>query len=125
VVDRHAAAVLLSATSLPMCSCYGEQCARYRPGHGLGVWRKDTSDAVLEAARLARAAGRPVKVVWTREEEFTWAYFRPLVSSKSKSGVASDGMLTAWDFSQLPFRDVRDRHAYAAANQRTEYHPVP
>src|SRR5262249_38578807 len=38
---------------------------------------KHTSDAAIEAARLARASGKPVKVVWTREEEFTWAYFRP------------------------------------------------
>src|SRR6202030_3513403 len=47
------------------------------PDMGSAYGGKHTSDAALEAARLARAAGRPVKVVWTREEEFTWAYFRP------------------------------------------------
>src|SRR5260370_33782562 len=47
------------------------------PDTGSAYGGKHTSDAAIEAARLARAAGRPVKVVWTREEEFTWAYFRP------------------------------------------------
>ena len=44
---------------------------------GSGYGGKHTGEAAVEAARLARAAGRPVKLVWTREEEFTWAYFRP------------------------------------------------
>jgi len=47
---------------------------------------------------LARAAGRPVKVVWTREEEFTWAYFRPAGVIEIKSGISGDGTLTAWEF---------------------------
>jgi len=34
---------------------------------------KRTPDAALEADRLAQAANKPVKLVWTREEEFTWA----------------------------------------------------
>ena len=44
---------------------------------GSGYGGKHTGEAAVEAARLAKAAGKPVKVVWTREEEFTWAYFRP------------------------------------------------
>ncbi len=47
------------------------------PDTGSGYGGKHTGEAAVEAARLARAAGRPVRVVWTREEEFTWAYFRP------------------------------------------------
>src|SRR6266478_6369411 len=68
------------------------------PDTGSAYGGKHTSDAVLEAARLARAAGRPVKVVWTREEEFTWAYFRPAGVVEIKSGIAADGTLTAWEF---------------------------
>jgi isoquinoline 1-oxidoreductase len=34
-------------------------------------------DAALEAARIAKAVGKPVKRNWTREEVMTWAYFRP------------------------------------------------
>ncbi len=64
------------------------------PDTGSAYGGKHTSDAALEAARLARAAGRPVKVVWTREEEFTWAYFRPAGVIEVKSGIASDGALS-------------------------------
>ena len=44
------------------------------PDTGSGYGGKHTGEAAIEAARLARAAGKPVKLVWTREEEFTWAY---------------------------------------------------
>ena len=47
------------------------------PDTGSGYGGKHTGEAAIEAARLARAAKRPVKLVWSREEEFTWAYFRP------------------------------------------------
>jgi len=57
-----------------------------------------TGDPALEAARLAKAAGKPVKVVWTRQEEFTWSYFRPAGVIDVTSGVMSDGTLTAWEF---------------------------
>src|SRR5437667_1549083 len=47
------------------------------PDTGSGYGGKHSGEAAIEAARLARAAGKPAQVVWTREEEFTWAYFRP------------------------------------------------
>ena len=47
------------------------------PDTGSGYGGKHTGEAAIEAARIAKAAGKPVKLVWTREEEFTWAYFRP------------------------------------------------
>ncbi len=68
------------------------------PDTGSAYGGKHTGEAALEAARLARAAGKPVKLVWTREEEFTWAYFRPAGVIEIKSGVAADGTLTAWEF---------------------------
>jgi isoquinoline 1-oxidoreductase len=95
------------------------------PDTGSAYGGKHTSDAALEAARLARAAGRPVKVVWTREEEFTWAYFRPAGLIEVKSGIASDGALTAWDFRNYHSGTSGIDTAYVVANQRTEYHPVP
>ncbi len=41
------------------------------PDTGSGYGGKHTGEAAVEAARLARAASKPVKLVWTREEEFT------------------------------------------------------
>jgi isoquinoline 1-oxidoreductase len=95
------------------------------PDTGSAYGGKHTSDAAIEAARLARAAGRPVKVVWTREEEFTWAYFRPAGVIEIKSGIAADGTLTAWDFHNYHSGTSAIETPYVVANQRTEYHAVP
>jgi len=95
------------------------------PDTGSAYGGKHTSDAAMEAARLARAAGRPVKVVWTREEEFTWAYFRPAGVIEIKSGIASDGALTAWEFHNYHSGASGIETPYVVANQRTEYHQVP
>jgi len=95
------------------------------PDTGSAYGGKHTSDAAIEAARLARAAGRPVKVVWTREEEFTWAYFRPAGLIEVKSGIAGDGTLTAWEFHNCHSGSSGIDTPYAVANQRTEYHAVP
>src|SRR5208337_5438050 len=69
-----------------------------QPDMGSGYGGKHTGDAALEAARLAKAAGKPVKVVWTREEEFTWAYFRPAGVIEVSSAATADGKITAWAF---------------------------
>ena len=47
------------------------------PDTGSAYGGKHTGEDAIEAARLAKAAGKPVKLVWTRAEEFTWGYFRP------------------------------------------------
>ena len=95
------------------------------PDTGSAYGGKHTSDAAIEAARLARAAGRPVKVVWTREEEYTWAYFRPAGVIEIKSGISGDGTLTAWEFHNYHSGSSGIETPYVVANQRTEYHAVP
>jgi nicotinate dehydrogenase subunit B len=96
------------------------------PDTGSAYGGKHTSDAGLEAGRLARAAGgRPVKLVWTREEEFTWAYFRPAGVIDVKSGIAADGKLTAWEFHNYHSGMSAIETPYVVANQYIEYHQVP
>ena len=68
------------------------------PDTGSGYGGKHTGECAIEAARLAKATNKPVKLVWSREEEFTWAYFRPAGAIDIKSGVKSDGTITAWEF---------------------------
>jgi len=65
---------------------------------GSGYGGKHTGDAAIEAARLAKAVGKPVKLVWTRAEEFTWAYFRPAGVIDVKSAVDANGHIVAWAF---------------------------
>ena len=64
-------------------------------GHYCG---KHSGEAAIQAARLAKEAQRPVSVRWTREEDFTWAYFRWAGLIESKAGLDSSGNITAWDF---------------------------
>jgi isoquinoline 1-oxidoreductase len=67
------------------------------PDMGSGYGGKHTGECAVEAARLSKAAGKPVKLVWTREEEFTWAYFRPAGVIEIRSGMSGDGTITAWE----------------------------
>ncbi len=92
------------------------------PDTGSAYGGKHTGDAALEAARLARAAGHPVKIVWTREEEFTWAYFRPAGVIEVKSGVSGDGTLTAWEFHNYNSGGAGIGTPYIVANQRIQFH---
>src|SRR4029453_4560701 len=68
------------------------------PDTGSAYGGKHQGDAAVEAARLAKAAGQPVKGVRAREEEFTWAYSRPAGVIEVSSGTRSDGTIVAWEF---------------------------
>ncbi len=64
------------------------------PGGGFGG--KHRAECEIEAARLARISGKPVKVAWTREDEFTCSYHRPAGLMEIESAVGPDGKLVAW-----------------------------
>src|SRR5262249_34864719 len=67
------------------------------PDTGSGYGGKHTGETAIEAARLARATKKPVKVVWTRKEEFTWAYFRPAGVIDIRASVDTNGRLECWE----------------------------
>ena len=92
------------------------------PDTGSGYGGKHTGECAIEAARLARAAGHPVKVVWTREEEFTWAYFRPAGVIEVTGGVNKDGLITAWEFHNYNSGGSGIDTPYAVPNQHIEFH---
>jgi isoquinoline 1-oxidoreductase len=94
------------------------------PDTGSGYGGKHTGEAAIEAARLARAAKRPVKVVWSREEEFAWAYFRPAGLMEVSSGVSRDGKITAWDFHNYNSGEAGIRSYYNILNQRCVFHEL-
>ena len=65
-----------------------------------------------DAARLARAVGRPVKIAHTRDEEFAWSTVRPAALIEIKSAVDSSGAITGWHYAayhsgESPFRGRR------------------
>jgi isoquinoline 1-oxidoreductase len=95
------------------------------PDTGSGYGGKHTGEAALEAARLAKAAGKPVKLVWTREEEFTWAYFRPAGVIDVTGSVGPDGMLTEWEFHNYNSGGSGLPSPYDVANRREQFHNAP
>ncbi|MCC5936447.1 MAG: molybdopterin-dependent oxidoreductase [Lunatimonas sp.] len=68
------------------------------PDTGSGYGGKHTGEAGIEAARLAKAIGKPVKVTWTREEEFKWAYVRPAGVIEVSAALDHQGKLSVWEF---------------------------
>jgi CO/xanthine dehydrogenase Mo-binding subunit len=68
------------------------------PFVGGGFGGKSANRQVVEAARLAKLAGRPVQVTWTRKEEFFYDTFRPAGIARVKSGVGGAGRITFWTY---------------------------
>jgi isoquinoline 1-oxidoreductase len=67
------------------------------PDTGGGFGGKHSGEVAVEAARLALAAKKPVSVRWSREDEFTWAYFRPAGVIDVAGGLDDKGAVIAWE----------------------------
>lgn len=91
------------------------------PDTGGGFGGKHTGDAAVEAARLARVADKPVSLRWSREEEFTWAYFRPAALIEIQAGLDGNGSLIAWDFKEINAGSSGINSPYEIPNARTRY----
>ncbi len=91
------------------------------PDAGGGFGGKHTGEVALEAARLAKACGKPVSVRWTREEEFTWAYFRPAALIEVAGGLDAKGGLLAWKFINYNSGGSALETPYGVPNVRTQF----
>ncbi len=83
-----------------LASIFGMDESRVRviaPEIGGGFGAKSPFALAHDAARLAKVAGRPVRVAFTRAEESMWSNFRPAALVQIRAGVASDGRLVAWE----------------------------
>ena len=98
-----------------------EQVRVIAPDFGAGFGGKHTGEAAVEAARLAQAAERPVSLRWTREEEFTWAYFRPAAVIEAEASLDSKGALTSWHFININSGRSAVETPYRAGKHRSEY----
>jgi isoquinoline 1-oxidoreductase len=89
------------------------------PFVGGGFGGKTDNQQAVEAARLAKAAGKPVQVMWTREEEFFYDNFRPAAVVKINSGVDAAGKMSFWDFDVYFAGDRGAAQFYTVPNHRT------
>ncbi len=124
------------------------------PPTGSGFGGKHAGVAAVEAARIARAAGRAVKLQWSREEEFTCGYFRPAAIIDVASGATAGGAgaggagaggataggagaggataggagaaaaITAWEFININSGAAGILTPYQVPNQRIRYQPA-
>jgi isoquinoline 1-oxidoreductase len=106
------------------------------PFVGGGFGGKTRNQQVIEAARLARLARKPVQVAWTRKEEFFYDTFRPAAVIKVRSGLDRNHRIAFWDYdnyfagsrSSKPFYDiphqrVAARGGWMGGSRRA--HPFP
>jgi isoquinoline 1-oxidoreductase beta subunit len=64
---------------------------------GGGFGRKSRADYAIQAALLSANVGRPVQLIWTREEDVRQDFYRPAVQSRFRAALDKDGNLTAWE----------------------------
>jgi isoquinoline 1-oxidoreductase len=101
------------------------------PFVGGGFGGKTNTQQIVEAARLAKAAGCPVQVAWTRKEEFFYDTFRPAAVIKIRSGLDARNRIVYWDYdnyyagtrSSQPFYDIPHHRVLTRGGRRDGAHP--
>ena len=63
-------------------------------GGGFGL--RGEQEPVVDSILLSKALGRPVKVLWSREDDFANDYFRPASQCRIQAGLDKDGRVVAW-----------------------------
>jgi isoquinoline 1-oxidoreductase beta subunit len=66
-------------------------------GGGFGRRATPASDFVSEAVHIAKASGKPVKMVWTREDDMKGGFYRPFYVHNVRIGLDKDGFPVAWN----------------------------
>jgi len=89
---------------------------------GGGFGRRNLHDFALEAVRLSRAAGAPVKLLWSREEDVRHDYYHPATAHWLRAGLDPHGRLQSWDHRQAgsPYTDGAQELPYTTPGQRLE-----
>ncbi len=64
---------------------------------GGGFGRKSRPDYAIQAAQIAKAVGRPIQLIWSREEDIRQDFYRPAIQSRFRAGLDENGKLLAWE----------------------------
>ncbi len=94
---------------------------------GGGFGRRINADVAIQAARLSAAAGVPVKLIWSREEDVRHDHYRPAVASQFRAAVSTQGEVVAWDNLYHEKHEPVEAPTipYAVANQHIHYTDSP
>jgi isoquinoline 1-oxidoreductase subunit beta len=87
---------------------------------GGGFGRRGQQEVVTDAVRLSKAVGKPVKLVWSREDDIAYGKFRPMTAHHIEAGFDAAGKLIAWHHRIVAESVV----AYTAAMAGTRPAPV-
>ena len=68
----------------------------YLLGGGFGRRGNRDADFVLDSVLLSKASGKPVKVMWTREDDIHSGRFRPLYVNRLRAGLDASGNISGW-----------------------------
>ncbi len=89
---------------------------------GSGYGAKHNSECELETVRLALGVAQPVRLAWTREEEFSQSYSRPAALMEVRSTVQGDGKIVAWEFHNYNGGAASLKPPYEIPNLHAAYH---
>ncbi|MGI9553199.1 MAG: molybdopterin cofactor-binding domain-containing protein, partial [Aurantibacter sp.] len=87
---------------------------------GGGFGRRSASDSVIEAVKLAKVVKRPLKLVWTREDDLQYGMFRPMSLQRMQASVDASGKLTAGKHVL-----VGTGNNLMASGAKTEFYSIP
>ncbi len=94
------------------------------PPTGGAFGGKHGGEVATEAAVLAREVGAPVKVSWSRHDEFTSGTLRPAAVIDVAGAIADDGSLVAWTHTNINAGSAAIATPYRVANQRIRFQPA-
>jgi nicotinate dehydrogenase subunit B len=94
------------------------------PDYGGGFGGKHGGAVAIEAARLARAAGCPVKVQWSRDEEFHQGYLRPAALLDVSCSADESGAISGWSFTNINSGQAGILSPYRIPHQRVAFQPA-
>jgi isoquinoline 1-oxidoreductase beta subunit len=104
--------------------------------------RRNHNDETRQAVAIAKAVGKPVKLIWSREEMTRQGRYRPNAATKFQAGLGSDGFPKSWfvrqvshsfqlqedpkfdGFDVIAMRPLSTENAYSIDNSLIEFHPM-
>jgi isoquinoline 1-oxidoreductase subunit beta len=79
-----------------LLGCDGSDIVIHQTWIGGGFGRRLSQDYALEAVQVSRAIGKPVKVVWSREDDLRHSPYRPAATHRVRGALDAQGRLVAW-----------------------------